>query len=101
MPTWVGPTLGDKFLAAAQQVCHQVRSVMEISTETLSRWASECMHMNHLGTLVTRSLAAGDESGAAEFAERARVRAWKLLNELFTAGAEKPAGYAEPSAPTG
>jgi hypothetical protein len=29
-------------------------------------------------------------------AERGRKRAWKMLNEMFECGAEKPHGYCEP-----
>jgi hypothetical protein len=71
---------------------------MEISQEVLTRWAESCLHMNHLGTLLQRELDAGDKVRAKDLAERARRRAWSLLNELFDAGAVKPADYAEPGA---
>jgi hypothetical protein len=71
---------------------------MEISQDTLTRWADSCLHMNHLGTLVQRELQQGDHTRAQDLAERARHRAWVLLNELFDAGAVKPEGYAEPGA---
>lgn len=68
---------------------------VEISQDALTRWAESCVHMNHLGTLVQRELKEGDLARAQELAERARARAWSLLNELFAAGAAKPDGYAE------
>lgn len=71
---------------------------IEVSREALGAWAESCLHMNHLGTLVQRELDSGDLNRARDLAERARRRAWDLLNELFAAGAEKPAGYAEPTA---
>lgn len=69
---------------------------MSVSQETLTRWADNCLHMNHLGTLVRRELQAGNILRAGDLAERARVRAWSMLNELFEAGASKPESYAEP-----
>lgn len=67
-----------------------------VSIEQLTAWAESCIAMNHLGTLVQRELEAGDTARASELAERARRRAWVLLNDLFAAGALKPEGYAEP-----
>lgn len=67
-----------------------------VSTEQLTAWADSCLHMNHLGTLVGRELADGNIERAAHLAERARKRAWIMLNEMFAAGAVKPEGYAEP-----
>jgi hypothetical protein len=52
--------------------------------------------MNHLGTLVQRELKDGNFARAQDLSNRARMRAWDLLNELFSAGASKPDGYAEP-----
>ena len=69
---------------------------MDISREQLTKWADTCLHMNHLGTLVQRELDAGNRSRAQDLSERARIRAWTLLNDLFDAGAQKPSGYAEP-----
>ena len=62
---------------------------------TLTRWAETCLHMNHLGTLIQRELQAGNYVRAQHLAERARTRAWTMLNELFSSGAKKPDGYAE------
>lgn len=70
-----------------------------ISIEQLTAWAGTCLAMNHLGTLVQREIEAGDNARAARLSERARKRAWTLLNELFAAGALKPEGYAEPGGP--
>ncbi|GHU11979.1 hypothetical protein FACS1894185_6050 [Betaproteobacteria bacterium] len=70
---------------------------MDISQSTLTRWADTCLHMNHLGTLVQRELNVGNVVHAQDLSERARMRAWELLNEIFAAGASKPEGYAEPA----
>ena len=59
----------------------------------LTSWAESLIHMNHHGTLVQREIAAGNPERASDLAERARKRAWKMLNELFECGAEKPEGY--------
>ena len=67
-----------------------------VSEDTLTRWAESCLHMNHLGTLVQRELNGGSAVRAQELAERARVRAWKMFNELVESGAKKPDGYCEP-----
>ncbi|MGO9994024.1 MAG: hypothetical protein ACLPTF_16115 [Steroidobacteraceae bacterium] len=48
------------------------------------------------GTLVQREIAANSTARASELSERARRRAWQMLNELFAAGAKKPDGYFEP-----
>jgi hypothetical protein len=76
----------------------------EIPKEVLTRWAEECLHMNHLGTLLGRELkgrARSDQelARAVDLAERARVCAWRVLNELFDHGADKPEGYCEPGTP--
>jgi hypothetical protein len=71
---------------------------MDVDPKILTRWADSCLHMNHLGTLIQRELAAGDSVRARDLAERVQRRAWDLLNELFEAGAEKPHGYQEPAA---
>jgi hypothetical protein len=52
--------------------------------------------MNHHGTLVQREIEAGNFERASHLNERARKRAWKMLNELFAHGAEKPENYCEP-----
>ena len=69
---------------------------MDISQETLDRWADNCLHMNHLGTLVQRELESGNVARAMDLVERARIRAWAVLNEMFEAGAKRPESYAEP-----
>jgi hypothetical protein len=66
----------------------------EISHDTLTRWAENCLRMNHLNTLVQRE--AGLTLRAAHLSERSRRRAWELFNELVAAGASKPDGYCEP-----
>ncbi len=68
-----------------------------ISKAQLTAWAESLIHMNHHGTLVQREIAAGNSECASDIAERARKRAWKMLNELFERGAEKPEGYCEPA----
>jgi hypothetical protein len=69
-----------------------------ITVEQLTRWADAALRINHLNTLVQREIAAKDLVRAADLSERARRRAWEMLNELFDAGAVKPEGYAEPGA---
>jgi len=69
---------------------------IKISREQLTEWAESLLHMNHHGTLVKREIAAGNLERASHLAERARKRAWKMLNELFEHGAQKPEGYCEP-----
>ena len=49
-----------------------------VTPERLTAWAESCLRINHLNTLVQRELAGGAPQRAAELAERARVRAWKL-----------------------
>jgi hypothetical protein len=68
-----------------------------ISRAQLTAWADSLLHMNHHGTLVQREIAGGNSERASDLAERARKRAWIMLNELFSHGAEKPEGYCEPS----
>lgn len=67
-----------------------------VSVEQLSRWADECLAINHLNTLVQREIESSALSRASELSERARKRAWVMLNEMFAAGAVKPPGYCEP-----
>ena len=69
---------------------------IKISKALLSEWAESLIHMNHHGTLVQREIAAGNTERASQLAERARKRAWKMLNEMFQHGAKKPKGYCEP-----
>jgi hypothetical protein len=71
-----------------------------ISKAQLTTWADSLIHMNHHGTLVQREIEAGNLERASDLSERARKRAWKMLNELFDYGAEKPEGYCEPDAKT-
>jgi hypothetical protein len=68
----------------------------QVSVDQLTKWAESCLRINHLNTLVQRQL--DPASRAAELSERARRRAWDLFNELVSAGARKPPGYAEPEA---
>ena len=67
-----------------------------ISQDELTRWAEACLRINHLNTLVQREIAAGALERARQLAERARVRAWNLFNDMVRAGARKPEGYREP-----
>ena len=69
---------------------------VEIAKQQLTEWAESCLSMNHLNTLVQREIDAKSLARARELSERARVRAWKLFNELLAHGAEKPEGYTEP-----
>lgn len=69
-----------------------------ISRAQLTAWAESLIHMNHHGTLVQREIEADNLDRASDLNERARKRAWKMLNELFECGAEKPQGYCEPEA---
>ena len=70
---------------------------MPASNEQLTRWAESLLHANHLCMLVQREIADGHLGQARELSERARCRAWTMLNEMFAAGAAKPEGYTEPS----
>ena len=67
-----------------------------ITEDQLTEWADSILHINHLNTLVEREIAAGRLERAAELSGRAQRRAWKMLNEMFAAGARKPDGYCEP-----
>jgi len=69
---------------------------LEISKQQLPDWAETCLRINHLNTLVQREIEAKSLERAAELSERARVRAWKLFNELIAHGAEKPERFTEP-----
>lgn len=69
---------------------------IRIRKTQLTEWAESLIHMNHHGTLVQREIDASNLKRASQLAERARKRAWKMLNELFECGAEKPEGYCEP-----
>ncbi len=61
----------------------------------LTEWAESLLRINHHGALIQSELKAGNVERAADLAERARIRAWKILNELFECGAERPEGYRE------
>jgi hypothetical protein len=69
---------------------------IKIDRAQLTAWAESLIHMNHHGTLVQREIEAGNFERASHLTERARKRAWKMLNELFECGAEKPEDYCEP-----
>jgi hypothetical protein len=71
---------------------------IRITKTHLTEWAESLLHMNHPATLVQREIEVGNLERASHLAERARKRAWRILNELFEHGAEKPKGYAEPEA---
>jgi hypothetical protein len=58
--------------------------------------AESCLRMNHLNTLVQREIGVGNAERARELAERARVRAWTMFNDLIRLGAKNPEGYCEP-----
>jgi len=70
---------------------------IKLSRAQLTEWADSLLSMNHHGTLIQRELNRGDLNRAANLSERARRRAWKMLNEMFELGAEKPEGYCEPN----
>ena len=70
-----------------------------ISAEQLTAWADSLLHINHLNTLVQREIESNSLSRATDLSERARKRAWQMLNEMFAAGAQKPEGYCEPGTP--
>jgi len=72
-----------------------MKEEVAISKDQLTEWAESLIHMNHHGTLVKREIAEGNDERALHLTERARKRAWKMLNELFELGAEKPEGYCE------
>ena len=69
---------------------------IKINRDQLTEWADSLISMNHHGTLVQREITAGNLERASHLSERARKRAWKMLNEMFEYGAEKPMGYCEP-----
>lgn len=68
-----------------------------VSEAILTRWADECLHINHLNTLIQREIDGNNLMRARELSGRAQRRAWKMLNEMYEAGASKPDGYCEPS----
>jgi hypothetical protein len=74
----------------------EMKNEIKISKVQLTEWAESLLHMNHHGTLIQREIASGNMERAAHLAERARKRSWRMLNEMFEYGAEKPEGYCEP-----
>ena len=75
---------------------HENEPRSAVTVAQLTRWAGECLSINYLNTLVQREIATNSITRATELSERARKRAWLMLNELFAAGAIKPEGYCEP-----
>jgi hypothetical protein len=71
-------------------------SPANVSIAQLTAWAETCLSINHLNTLVQREIASKGYARASDLSERARRRAWVMLNEMFAAGAAKPEGYTEP-----
>ena len=73
-----------------------------VSLDQLTRWADSCLHIHHINTLVVqREIAANSLARATYLSERARKRAWQMLNEMFAAGAMKPKDYCEPASANG
>ena len=70
-----------------------------MDAKQLTDWAENTLRINHLNTLIAREIAAGKLDRAVDFSNRAQQRAWKMLNEMFAAGASKPEGYCEPDPP--
>jgi hypothetical protein len=62
-----------------------------IPLEWLTRWAEAALRINHLNTLVQRGIQEGRLQRSCALAERARVAAFGLHNELLTAGAASAA----------
>jgi len=58
-----------------------------VTRDQLTQWTESLLHINHLNTLVQREIAENSLSRAAQLSERARRRAWTMLNEMFAAGA--------------
>ena len=75
------------------------KQMISVSVEQASAWAENCIRMNHLQTLLQRELEGKKEERVMDLSERARVRVWKMFNELIAVGAQKPEGYCEPNAP--
>lgn len=46
--------------------------------------------------LVQREIDSRSYARASDLSERARERAWVMLNGIYAAGARKPEGYTEP-----
>lgn len=66
-----------------------------VNRAQLTEWAQSLERINHHGLLIQRELKAGNIDQAADLAEKARLRAWKILNELFACGAERPEEFGE------
>ena len=71
-----------------------------IAEPQLSRWADECLHINHLNTLIEREIDGNNLRRARELSGRAQRRAWTMLNEMWDAGAQRPEAYREPEQPS-
>jgi len=69
---------------------------MTADADRLTIWAESLIAINHLNILVQREIATGHLDRASKLSERARKRAWVMLNEMFALGAAKPDGYCEP-----
>lgn len=101
----LGATIADQdFIASARQdipelINEVARRPLTVTVEQLTRWADSCLRINHLNTLVQGEIAANSTQRASELAERARKRAWQMLNEMFAEGAKKPEDYCEPDSP--
>jgi hypothetical protein len=66
-----------------------------VNAGQLTQWAESLLHITHHNAHIQRELKAGNVERAADHAEKARIRAWRILNELFECGAERPEGYRE------
>jgi hypothetical protein len=75
---------------------HMKLNPSTVTPEQLAHWANECLSIKHLNTLVQREIQANSLARATDLSERARKRAWQMLNEMFVAGAIKPEGYCDP-----
>jgi len=82
--------------ASAECGCLGKYTTMCADADQLTIWAESLIHINHLNTLVKREIDAGHLDRAKQLSERARQRAWIMLNEMFAKGAAKPEGYCEP-----
>jgi len=54
-----------------------------VTSEQLTLWADSLLHINHLNTLVQREIAENSLTRATDLSERARKRAWIMLNEMI------------------
>lgn len=83
-------------LACATSADARLGETLMTAETLLSKWADECLHINHLATLIQREIDANNLPRARELSGRAQRRAWTMLNEMWEAGAPKPAAYTEP-----